>query len=98
MSDLDNHRGITLLRCTSQLFTSCLNSRLSCYVEQHILGQEQAVLEKAIVPLIMYLFNMLLFNSINLFINGFIVPLLIIGKRSIQSIEVSFDKNYYNME
>ena len=25
-----------------KLFTTCLNCRLSCYVEDHILGQEQA--------------------------------------------------------
>ena len=42
LSDPDNYRGITLLSCTSKLFTSCLNSRLSCYVEENIIGQEQA--------------------------------------------------------
>ena len=48
----------------------------------------------------MNLFDMLLYNvelhkSI---INGFTAPLLIIGNLSIQSIEVSFDKNIYHME
>ena len=33
---------ITLLSCTGKLFTACLNCRLSCYVDVHILGQEQA--------------------------------------------------------
>ena len=42
VSDPDNYRGITLLSCTGKLFTACLNCRLSCYVEDHILGQEQA--------------------------------------------------------
>ena len=42
LTDPDNYRGITLLSCTSKLFTSCLNSRLSFYVEENILGQEQA--------------------------------------------------------
>ena len=42
MSDPDNYRGITLLSCTSKLFTSCLNFRLSCYVEENILSQEQS--------------------------------------------------------
>ena len=30
------------LSCTGKLLTACLNCRLSCYVEDHILGQEQA--------------------------------------------------------
>ena len=42
VSDPDNYRGITLLSCTGKLFTACLNCRLSCYVEDQILGQEQA--------------------------------------------------------
>ena len=46
----------------------------------------------------MYLFYMSLLNSTNRFINGFIVPLLIIGKPLIQSIEVSFGKSYYHAE
>ena len=41
VSDPDNYRGITLLSCTGKLFTACLNCRLSCYVEDHVLGQEQ---------------------------------------------------------
>ena len=36
VSDTDNYRGITLLRFTGKLVSS------SCYVEDHILGQEQA--------------------------------------------------------
>ena len=31
VNDPDNNRGITLLSCTSKLFTSCLNNRLSKY-------------------------------------------------------------------
>jgi len=42
VTDPDNYRGITLLSCTSKLFTSCLNSRLSIYIDEHILGREQA--------------------------------------------------------
>lgn len=42
VSDPDNYRGITLLSCTSKLFTMCLNKRLSNYVDDTILGQEQA--------------------------------------------------------
>ena len=38
----DNYRGITLLSCTCKLFTACLNSELSLYVNDDILGREQA--------------------------------------------------------
>ena len=38
----DNYRGTTLLSCTCKLFTACLNSRLSLYVNDDILGREQA--------------------------------------------------------
>ena len=39
VSNPDNYRGGTLLiSCTGKLFTACLNCRLSCYVEDHILG------------------------------------------------------------
>ena len=41
VSDPENYRGITLLSCTGKLFPACLNCRLSCYVEDHILGQEK---------------------------------------------------------
>ena len=41
-SDQDNYRGITLLSCTCKLFTACINTRLSDYVQQDILGEEQA--------------------------------------------------------
>ena len=40
--DPENYRGITLLSCIGKLFTARLNCRLSCYVEDHIMGQEQA--------------------------------------------------------
>jgi len=41
--DPDNYRGITLLSCIGKLFTSCINVRLSEYVElAGILGEEQA--------------------------------------------------------
>ena len=40
VSHPDNYRGITLFSCTSKLFTSCFNSRLSCYVEENIVCQE----------------------------------------------------------
>ena len=42
VNDPDNYRGITLLSCTGKLFTACLNYRLSGYVEDNILGKEQA--------------------------------------------------------
>ena len=38
----DNYRGFTLLSCTCKLFTACLISRLSLYVNDDILGREQA--------------------------------------------------------
>ena len=38
----DNYRGISLLSCTCKLFTACLYSRLSLYVNDDILGREQA--------------------------------------------------------
>ena len=42
ITDPDNYMGITLLSCTSKLFTSCLNCRLSRYVDDNILRTEQA--------------------------------------------------------
>ena len=42
MKTQSNYRGITLLSCTSKLFTACLNRRLSRYVDDNILGKEQA--------------------------------------------------------
>ena len=42
IDELDNYRGITLLSCTCNLFTACLNSRLSLYVNDDILGREHA--------------------------------------------------------
>ena len=46
VTDPDNYRGITLLSCTSKLFTACLNQRLSKYVQDNILGEEQAGFRK----------------------------------------------------
>ena len=46
ITDPDNYRGITLLSCTSKLFTACLNRRLSRYVDDNILGKEQAGFRK----------------------------------------------------
>ena len=31
--DPENYRGIALLSCLGKLFTSCINKRLPCYVE-----------------------------------------------------------------
>ena len=42
LSDPNNHRGITLLRCTCKLCTACINKTLSDYVQEDILGEEQA--------------------------------------------------------
>ena len=41
-SDPDNYRGNTLLSCIGKLFTACINKHLSNYVEDEILGNEQA--------------------------------------------------------
>ena len=41
-SDPDNYWGITLLSCVGKLFTACINYRLSLYIEDDILGKEQA--------------------------------------------------------
>ena len=46
VSDPDNYRGITLLRCTGKLFTTCLNHRLSSYADDTIIGEEQAGFRK----------------------------------------------------
>ena len=42
ITDPENYMGITLLSSTSKLFTACLNRRLLRYVEDNILGKEQA--------------------------------------------------------
>ena len=43
IDDADNYRGITLLSCLGKLFTSCINVRLSFYIEgSGLLGEEQA--------------------------------------------------------
>ena len=41
-SDPDYYIGITLRSSTCKLFTACFNKRLSDYVQQHILRDEQA--------------------------------------------------------
>ena len=46
VDDPDHYRGITLLRCTCKLFNACLNTRLSKYVDEDILGKEQAGFRK----------------------------------------------------
>ena len=46
VSDPDYYKGITLLSCTGKLFTTCLNHRLSSYVDGTILGEEQAGFRK----------------------------------------------------
>jgi len=43
IDDPDNYRGITLLSCLGKLFTSCINHRLTVFIEsQGILGEEQS--------------------------------------------------------
>ena len=43
IKDPDNYRGITLLSCFSKIFSSCINSRLSFYLEENnLLGENQA--------------------------------------------------------
>ena len=46
VDDPDHYRGITLLSCTCKLFTACINTRLSNYVDDDILGKEQAGFRK----------------------------------------------------
>ena len=46
VNDPDNYRRITLLSCTGKLFTACLNKRISYYVDDTILGEEQAGFRK----------------------------------------------------
>ena len=46
VDDPDHYTGITLLSCTCKLFTACLNTRLSNYVDDDILGKEQAGFRK----------------------------------------------------
>lgn len=42
-SDPNNYRGITILSCTSKLFTTCLNNRLVKYLDiNNCIGEEQA--------------------------------------------------------
>ena len=43
IKDPDNYRGITPLSCFSKIFSSCINSRLSFYLEENnLLGENQA--------------------------------------------------------
>ena len=43
IKDPDIYRGITLLSCLSKIFPSCINSRLSFYLEENnLLGENQA--------------------------------------------------------
>ena len=38
-----NYKGITLLSCLSKILSSCINSRLSFYLEENnLLGENQA--------------------------------------------------------
>ena len=46
ITDPDNYRGITLVSCSSKLFTACLNRRLSRYVDDNIQGKEQSGFRK----------------------------------------------------
>ena len=48
-SDPDNYRDITLLSCTCNLLTACINKRLSDYVQQDILEEEQTDLDTVTV-------------------------------------------------
>ena len=42
-SDPNNYRGISILSCFSKLFTSILNNRITCFLEENeIIGNEQA--------------------------------------------------------
>ena len=43
IKDPDNYRGIIFLSCFSKIFSSCINSRLSFYLEENnLLGENQA--------------------------------------------------------
>ena len=53
ITDPDNYRGITLLSCTSKLFTA-MNRRLSRYVDDNILGKEQAGFREGYSPMFLY--------------------------------------------
>lgn len=47
MADPDNYRGITILSCYGKLFTTVLNNRLNCYLENmNVLCEEQAGFRK----------------------------------------------------
>ena len=61
----DHYRGITFLSCTCKLFNACLNTRLFKYVDDDILGKEQAGFRKGhstidhvfVLHLVIYLFQ-----------------------------------------
>ena len=47
MNDPDNYRGITVLSCFGQLFTSVINDRIHSFLETNdILGNEQTGFRK----------------------------------------------------
>ena len=46
--DPKNYRGITILSCFGKLFTSLINNRLTCFVEElYLIGSEQACFRKS---------------------------------------------------
>ena len=46
-NDVDNYRGITILSCVAKLFTSVLNERIYCFLENNgLLGVEQGGFRK----------------------------------------------------
>ena len=56
IDDPNNYRGISLLSCFGKLFTSCLNRRLTIFIEKKTLyRQNKQVLNPIFQPLIMYL-------------------------------------------
>ena len=56
IDDPNNYRGISLLSCFGKPFTSCLNRRLTIFIEKTTLyRQNKQVLNPIFQPLIMYL-------------------------------------------
>ena len=54
--DVNNYRGITLLSCIGKLFTSCINTRLTKYLDRKgIIGEEQAGFREGYSALIIFL-------------------------------------------
>ena len=98
VNDPDNYRGITLLSCTGNLFTVCLNHRLSCYVEDNILGTEQAVFRVGYGTIDqIFVLQMIieLYQSVK---NVYIVHLLTTVKPLISLIDPSSGRNFYLMK